>query len=99
MIHHMRIDERLRNATLPQPQHKNMHTLASVRRSYRQAIKTAKRVTGKAWNRGYTYTTLLNWHGVQEIYCASVSNIASAVAGTKNVLGSEAFILWLPGLQ
>ena len=46
-----------------------------------------------------TCTTLLTWHGVQEIYCASVSNIASAVAGTTNVLGSEAFILWLPGLQ
>ena len=46
-----------------------------------------------------TCTTLLTWHGVQEIYCASVSNIGSAVAGTMNVLGSEAFILWLPGLQ
>ena len=46
-----------------------------------------------------TYTTLLSWHGVQEIYCASISNIASAVAGTTNVFGSEAFILWLPGLQ
>ena len=46
-----------------------------------------------------TCTTLLTWHGVQEIYCASVSNIASAVAGTTDLLGSEAFILWLPGLQ
>ena len=48
------------------------------------------------WN---TYTTLLSWHGVQEIYCASISNIGSVVAGTTNVLGSEAFILWLPRLQ
>ena len=35
------------------------------------------------WN---TYTTLLSWHSVQEIYCASVSNIASAVPGTMNVM-------------
>ena len=36
-------------------------------------------------------------HSVQEIYLASVSNIASA--GTTNVLGLEAFILRLLGLQ
>ena len=36
-----------------------------------------------------TYTTLLSWYGVQEIYCASVCN-------TTNVLESEAFFLWLP---
>ena len=36
---------------------------------------------------------------VKEIYFASVSNIDSVVAGTKNIPGTEAFILWLPGLQ
>ena len=41
------------------------------------------------------YTTL---RGVQGIYCASISNIDSAVAGTRNILGAEPFILWLPGL-
>ena len=38
------------------------------------------------------YATL---HCVQEIYFASVSNIDSAVAGTRNIPGAEAFILWL----
>ena len=32
---------------------------------------------------------------VQEIYFASVSNIDSAVAGTRNISGAEAFILWI----
>ena len=42
------------------------------------------------------YTTL---RGVQEIYCASISNTNSAVAGTRNIIsGAEPFILWLPGL-
>ena len=36
---------------------------------------------------------------VQEIYFASVSNIDSVVAGTRNIPGSEAFILWLPGYK
>ena len=37
--------------------------------------------------------------GVQGIYCASISNIDSAVAGTAYVVSAEAFILWLPRLQ
>ena len=38
-------------------------------------------------------------YSVQEICRASISNIASAVADTTNVLGLESFMLWLPGLQ
>ena len=37
--------------------------------------------------------------GVQGIYCASVSNIDSAIDGTAYVVSTEAFILWLPRLQ
>ena len=38
MIHHVRTDERLRNAYCLNHKHKNMHTLASVRCSYRRVI-------------------------------------------------------------
>ena len=42
------------------------------------------------------YATL---RGLQDICCASVSNIDSVVACTRNIPGVEPFILWLPGLQ
>ena len=45
------------------------------------------------------YTTLSRALGVQGIYCASISNICSAVAGTAYVVCAEPFILWLPRLQ
>ena len=49
--------------------------------------------------RSVVYTTLSRALRVQGIYCASVSNIDSAVAGTAYVLCAEPFILWLPRLQ
>ena len=42
---------------------------------------------------------LHNIGSVQEIYCASISNIDSVVAGTSNILVAEPFIFWLARLH